>query len=235
MSDDQILRALSRAARRVRDPLDAAVPDEEGPLAACARVSDATLARINADAVARLRPRARRAPARPRGLRASALVGAAVLVAAAAMALLLLRPSPPRELPTYEVAILAGDQDRRGEAPRPAGGVLVLRPDSRFELVLRPDAKLDAPVGVRAFLLRGAEAHEWTPPLDVSPAGTVRIRGRAGALLGEQRGRLRILLAVGRRDALPPTVDRVLAAREHEHDRARGFQVVDLDVSLEEP
>jgi hypothetical protein len=131
-----------------------------------------------------------------------ALTWLAPLAAAAALALVLLRPSAAPELPEYRLDASSGERTLRSADPAPVA-VPRYGPGSRIELVLRPSTAVRGPVAARAFLLQGGEVKPWPVAVEVAPEGAVRIAGPVEALLPRVSGELEILLAVGRPDALP--------------------------------
>jgi hypothetical protein len=88
----------------------------------------------------------------------------------------------------------------RSDAPE--AEVPRLGPGSRFTLVVRPEQAVDGKVEARAFLVREGEARAWSPPMEVSAEGAVRIQGRAEEL-PVPPGEWTVAIAVGRPGALP--------------------------------
>ncbi|MCY1023557.1 hypothetical protein [Pyxidicoccus sp. MSG2] len=148
-------------------------------------------------------------PARGHRWRRLAPVLGAVAAAAAVLLLALPREAPP--LPGYTLSV-SSEQAVRAGAPEPE--VPRLGPGSRLDVLLRPEQAVDGPVEVRAFLLRPGEARAWTPPLERSPDGAVRIQGPVDALLSLAPGEWTLAIAVGRPGTLPEAPDEVLARVE---------------------
>jgi hypothetical protein len=149
---------------------------------------------------------ARRRPTR------SLTLALAASLAVAAGATLWLTQTPPdggavasldqEALPPYALTVTE-DKATRATTETPAADVAEFRADSRVEIVLRPKTAVKgARVDVRSFLLRDGVARAWTPPLQISPDGAVRIAGEAKALFAEP-GDWEVALAVGRTGDLP--------------------------------
>ncbi|HSP78024.1 MAG TPA: hypothetical protein VLQ93_05820, partial [Myxococcaceae bacterium] len=120
---------------------------------------------------------------------------------AAAVALFVVAsPGDVPPVPAYALS-LSGEQTVRSEVPGPE--VARLGPGSRLELILRPEREVEGAVEVRAFLLRPGEARRWTPPMEHSPEGAVRIHGPVEELLPIPPGEWTLALAVGRPGTLP--------------------------------
>ncbi|MFP2907112.1 hypothetical protein ACLESD_19095 [Pyxidicoccus sp. 3LFB2] len=129
-------------------------------------------------------------------------------MAAAAAVLLLVLPREVPPLPGYTLSV-SSEQAVRAGAPEPE--VPRLGPGSRLDVLLRPEQAVEGPVEVRAFLVRPGEARAWTPPLERSPEGAVRIHGPVEALLSLPPGEWTLAIAVGRPGTLPEAPAEVLA------------------------
>jgi len=104
-------------------------------------------------------------------------------------------------VPTYALEAAGGDRTQRS-AHEPATGPIVLQRDSTLDLVLRPSTPSSTPVTVRAFLVQGNDAHAWTPPMQRSADGAVRVVGAAAAL-GVGAGTWDVVFALGSAGAVP--------------------------------
>ncbi|MBN1205934.1 MAG: hypothetical protein JXB05_13540 [Myxococcaceae bacterium] len=144
-----------------------------------------------------------------RRLRVVAPAVAALAAAAAVLFVVFPRGGPP--LPGYGLSF-SSEQGVRSGAPEQE--VPRLGPGSLLELVLRPEQAVEGPVEVRAFLLRPGEARAWTPPMERSPEGAVRIRGPVEALLSVPPGEWTLAIAVGRPGTLPEEPGEVLPLLE---------------------
>jgi hypothetical protein len=233
MSDDELLKELARVAREQKqdgklderwDGLSAGTlsDEERAELERLAAQSpegkEAHEAFRPLDAAARERISARLeqelAPARPqapaerreakvlpfrrRGWQVAS--GAAVAAAAAVAAFVLLPAQKGPPLPGYSLS-LAGIQELRSDGAE--AEVARLEPGSQLVLVLRPEQAVGGRVEVRAFLFRDGEGRAWTPPMEVSEDGAVRIRGRVEELLPLSPGEWTLAVAVGRPGEVP--------------------------------
>ncbi|AUX45863.1 uncharacterized protein SOCE26_073590 [Sorangium cellulosum] len=141
-------------------------------------------------------------------------LAAAGSLAAVLAALVVLRPARAPALPAYALALASGEGEERGAAPAP-GAAPRLGPGSRVELILRPERPVQGPIAVRGALVQGGRARAWTPPVEISPDGAVRIAGTREAVFpGVPDGAWDIVLAVGRAEALPADPAAAAAARD---------------------
>ncbi len=132
------------------------------------------------------------------------LVGVAVAGACALVALRL--HFQPPTIPMY--AITSGSDE------------VVLGPNSRFEIELRPSAPVDGAVAARGFLLRGDEVRAWDPPFSVTTGGAIRIAGPVETLFaGVPSGRWEVAVAIGRPELLPTAPRDILRARAKNPDQ----------------
>lgn len=148
-----------------------------------------------------------RAPDKPKPVRRptwrSSVIGLAL---AAALAAVLFIPRPSA-LPEYSIAIAGGEQVVRGE-PQAAHGTPIIGPGSRLSIVLRPATKLEGAIEARAFLVRDGSARVWSPPIEISSAGAVRIEGTREQLFhGVPAGRWEIVVALSKPGDAPNADD----------------------------
>jgi hypothetical protein len=94
----------------------------------------------------------------------------------------------PSGLPEY-VASVSADQAMRGPAA-PAQTLRVTRVDAPFEIVVRPDTAPGLPVVAYAFGVGEGEPNAIDGLVEVSPEGSIRLRGRTRALLGARELRI---------------------------------------------
>jgi len=113
-------------------------------------------------------------PARP-AARHRLLFVALPLVAAAGVALWVMRPAPPPVLSDYTLEIVGGEAVTRAE--RTPTAVPTVGPGSRLTLQMRPSREAAAPVVAEAWLVRGGTLRRWPVTPEVSPTGAVRITG----------------------------------------------------------
>jgi hypothetical protein len=207
MTDEEILAALRNAVRDEKAMVNGSAED---------------VAPLSGDALARIKARAKVAmKAKPRAkvtsiaTRRAAMFG---VIAAAALVLLWIARPAPSVVSEYEIAFMGGEVAMRGDDTTP---VPRLKRGSRVEIVLRPDRKVEAPVAMRAVLVRGNEVRGWTPPTETSADGTIRIVGKAGELFPGIDGTWDVKIAVGSADALPTTFDAIAGATS-----PRGWRLV---------
>lgn len=261
MSDDSLLRELTRVARedqeleRARlderwDELAAGrlSPEDEEELRAWAESSPEEAAAYEAfrplgeDFHARVTEAARfqlgrgARPAPARGAEAPAgskVVDArhrwrrwslpAAALAAASLLLFLWPDRGPAPLPAYGLELGGEVRTLRSETAEPAAGRKVFVAGNRLRLVLTPSVAVDGPVAARAFVLAAGGASPLAaPPAAISDQGAVRIEGEVGAEVRLPEGDVVLLVAVGRRGALPDAGE--LQARLASTDQVRTDQ-----------
>ena len=84
-----------------------------------------------------------------------------------------------------------------------------------FSLILRPEARVEGPVAVQAFLLVDGAAQPLDARWEVRD-GAARLDGRVGDLLPGRSGPLTLLAVVRPADAPPVSADALMAALEVE-------------------
>lgn len=226
MSENELLEDLARLARQQEDTSTPRDEDEAvllQPLdqAARARIADRVLALAQADAPAapdavnvetageagdeavRDAPGGRIIPFRRRWLMA------VPALAAAAVLLLLLRPLDGlAPLPAFQMEVSGGRKAVRGSEEH---AVLRVGQGDGVTLVLRPATAVRGAVAARVFVV-GPDGKgppgvwpDITPKAapDVSPDGAIRITGLGPALAALPPGTYRLVVAVGRPEALP--------------------------------
>lgn len=175
-------------------PLDAAARER-----IAARLERELSAESPKEAPKETMPPAQVVPLAPRR-RPRMIVPVVAAMAAAAAVFLLVSPRGGRPLPGYTLSLSSEQEVRSGaaeaEVPR-------LGPGSLIDLILRPEQAVTEPVEVRAFLLRPGEAQAWTPPMERSAEGAVRIHGPVESLLSISPGEWTLAIAVGRPGTLP--------------------------------
>lgn len=156
-----------------------------------ARGAAAATALQHAELVEQPRP-----PSRSR-FAALLLVPAAALVA---MLLVALRLSmQPPVVPAYAMEVAGAQQGAADEEAAFSRGAPV-------EIALRPSTPVAGAVAVRAFVVRDGTERGWQVRFDVSPDGSARLAGPAGALFaGVPDGSWDIVVVVGRPEVLPMT------------------------------
>ncbi|MBI2393655.1 MAG: hypothetical protein HYV09_29020 [Deltaproteobacteria bacterium] len=225
MSDDPLLSALARRAREERDEdrarvdlervtrgevseTDVAASDEERALF---RPLDAAAERRIADAILASGPRVRVVKGAPsRKPRVTPIVLA--FAAAAAIALFFLFPRHRDELPVYAFELSGNVAEVRGDEPKAVEGRATLHRDATLEMVLRPRVAVTTKIATTAALLRDGAARAWSPPIEISPDGAVRIVGPVASLFPDTERRWEIVVAIGPEGALPRDPAALLAA-----------------------
>lgn len=212
--DDSQLAVLERLARGERvEPSELAGIDED--TIALFRPIDAGAERRIADAI--LKPRlAEVRPLRPAWVRWSPLVAAA-----AAAAVFFVWPRGRDALPLYTFEISGNVAQLRADGPQVVEARAKLHKEATLEIVLRPETKAAGPIAVRAALVRDGKASPWSPPVDVSEDGAVRIVGPVKALFPDLDRPWEIVIAIGPEGELPRDAAALLAASREGSDRFR--------------
>jgi hypothetical protein len=99
------------------------------------------------------------------------------------------------------VSIVTEAREVRGAAPG-ADDVIDVHPETRFELVARPERPMAAPVAGRAALVHDGRARVWSVPVEASAEGAVRVTGNAGASFPGP-GEYDVVMAIAPAGALP--------------------------------
>ncbi len=133
------------------------------------------------------------------------------LAAAAAVTVLLLRPTTAPPFTAYQLDATAGERALRGSEPAPST-LPRYRDGSGIEIILRPQTRLEGGASVWAFLQSGDDIAPWTAPIEGADGGAFRVSGVAGELLPKVRGEVQLLFAVGPGDRRPITADQVREA-----------------------
>ncbi len=214
MDDEEFMNHLGNQARQERrdfarwyqstdqngHPADA--PESDVRKALLAPLSSAEMQRL----VCRTETHARKpGPAKLLSIPRSRWVGKGVAALALAAGLaLMIRPSTtsPPLLPSYELSVTGGDTATRADHET-AKGPVVLHRGASFDLVLRPDRTYDAPLEVRLWLDYGAQPRAWTPPVEISPQGAVRILPSKQQVQALPEGPVTLFVAVGAKGSLP--------------------------------
>jgi hypothetical protein len=242
MSDERLLRDLARLAReQAHEPGpewerlaagELSPGERESLRAEAARSAEAAAAweafrPLDADFQAQLLARVQQEVAPPPRVlpfrRVPTWARVALPALAAAGLLVALWPSGgPVDLPAYELRLAGASSDARAVVPSPTstGETLAFAPGNRFELLLTPATTAGADVEARAYLARDGRVEVLPlPPCEVSAEGALRCLGIVGASVGLPPGEADLLIAVGRRGALPNAAE--LRARLAGADRAR--------------
>lgn len=132
--------------------------------------------------------------------RLARVVVPALAALAAGVLLFVLPRSGAAPVPDYALSF-SGEQAVRADVPE--AEVPRVGPGSRFTVLLRPQRAVEGKVEARAFLVRPGEARAWSPRLEVSEEGAVRIQGEGAALASVSPGEWTLAVVVGRPGSLP--------------------------------
>lgn len=177
--EQALLRALAEESEEdalrmeAHAPLDASFHD---------RMTDRIAAQIAESA------RVRRQRTRRMGITATAVL------AAAACALMLLRP-PPVEVPEYALAMRGSVATERGASEQ--ANVLVLTPQSIVDIRLTPATRVRSDLTLSTFLERNGKVERWPVPAESVGSGAFRIRGAASELLAARYGEWDVIFVIG--------------------------------------
>jgi hypothetical protein len=168
MSDEQLLKALGRRAREQREEKVDLTPIDDR------KIASAILKPATAPAVA--------APVRERSGRLLVFAFAA----AAAIALFFLIPKK-HDLPRYAFELSGNVAEVRAEGPKVVEQHATLHRDATLNIVLRPDTAV-ANVKATAVLKRNGQPQAWSPPMEISNDGAVRIVGPVKTVFPDTNG-----------------------------------------------
>jgi hypothetical protein len=227
MSGEDWIKGLARVAREERDAGagTAIHPDLSRPIdeATRARFADAALRAMGPAPLARA-PAAR---ARPR----VAYVGAAAVgvAALAAGALLLVRSPRTALVPSYEVSFVGGSSETRAVPSSSAGESVEVHADGYLEIRLRPARPVQQQLEVQTTALHDGKLLPWTPRVETSSDGALRISGPVATLFPDARGSWAVLVAIGQAGTVPRDPDSIARAAREPRD---SVQVVRAAVTI---
>ncbi len=181
-----------------------ALPDDGAPVepfdaeaAAQAAKEAAPQAEAEADNVVRLPVWRRRA-----------WIAGPLLVAAAALLFFVVLPGGVERLPDYTAQVTGGQSLARGP-DEPPDSPPVLGPDDQLKIVLTPFTAMQGEVAAVGWVMpEKGEPRPWSPPVEISADGAVRIVGTGSALGLAPNGDLEpvtLRVVIGRPAALPDT------------------------------
>ncbi len=140
-------------------------------------------------------------------------------------------------MPRYGLEFSGGASEMRSPTAVQAGGgasVPRLSMGSPFEIVLRPETKLDGPVESRVYVAGSGATHGELRSVALRPErselGTLRYRGEVGRDLGLRAGEHRVVVVVAPEGELPSdewVADALSGARAPE-----GFQFLTQRVAV---
>jgi len=132
------------------------------------------------------------------------IAGVAAPLAAAAVAVLTLRPSAP-SLPTYDLLVEGGERPTRSaDAPSAAPGapIRIVR-DGRLVLVLRPRVPGTADARARVMIDNNGALTRWEADARASEEGAIRIDARGAPLAALPAGLSTLVVFVSTEASLP--------------------------------
>jgi hypothetical protein len=198
MNEDPLLASLAQLARQ-QEEADSAV--EAALLEPLSPSLKDQIAQRALTALTRASP----SPAkviRPPRWRRRALV-AVPLALTGMLAVWLASPRATAPLPAYRLSLGGAVSPLRSSAP--AEGVLALRPESRVELILRPDSQVTGTVGVQLFLIGSNRAPaQWPVHAELSEDGAFRVSGTASELFPASQNEWELAVVIGRPSDLSP-------------------------------
>ncbi len=205
-ADDAALEAVARGETVAELELRALEDRELAALVAASRPLGADVeARIAARVTGEAAPaKAGSKPTAPRpnvvsfARRIGVIAGPLALAAAVLLWVLAGRngATGPTLLPGYTVSATS-DQTMRGVTDPPSAALRLHAGDAPFEIVLRPATTAGAKVVAYAFAIGEGEPNPIEAKVEIAPEGGIRIRGRAGALVGAREVRIVIGVPTG--------------------------------------
>ncbi len=168
---------------------------------------------------------------KPKPRRNILYLAAPPLAAAAALALFVGRVGRSEDVPDYALSFTTAAHTERGvpDGTTPLGSgprlATELHPSSLLDIAVRPADAVNGAVEMRGALVRDGVARAWTPPVQISKDGAVRIVGRVSDILPPGVGSWDVVVAVGRVSALPTPADMLTVATGNESRKA-GYRLV---------
>lgn len=161
-------------------------------------------------------------------LRRVGVVAAPLMMAAAVVLYVVFAGSGESHavLPHYSI-VASGEKEMRGQAEA-ASANLQLRggPDAPFEIVVRPTTTAGTKVVAYVFAIGEREPNPVDAKVEISPEGSVRIRGRARALDGARE--IRVVLGTAG-DSIKRFDDALARARDGKSDAQVRVLVVSIN------
>jgi hypothetical protein len=194
MTDDEILQQVGQAAQRAEDERIAGEP-----------IDQATRERF-VQAILQSYPPAAARQQRDQRLRFARRGSmAAGVLALAAGVVLFVRTPAVSDLPPYEMAVVGGARELRGDTPTPPAQTEAprIRKGDRVEILLRPQRAVEGALSTRALFIRGADIVPWDASIEHAPLGALRIVIDSSALPALAPGRWDLVVAMGRPGSLP--------------------------------
>lgn len=146
--------------------------------------------------------------------------GLVALAAAASIAIMWSPGGQVRDLPAYAMQLSEGAQGTRGT--KGPSALPEFFPDTTFELIARPASPAEGEVTAAGVLVGNGVRVRWSPRVDRSSDGALRVRGATREVLPVGPGEWTLLLVVGR----PAEVERVATALELSDEGAAQASVL---------
>jgi hypothetical protein len=148
------------------------------------------------------------------------LLALAAPLAAAAGLLLFLRMGGPAPVPGYAVVIEGGRSEQRAApAANAADRPILLGPEERIRVLLRPDTELDGPVAARVYFAGPRGVVPVAVPVEPGPHGALLVPELRAEVLGDAPAG-ELIFVVGRPDALPAAAEVARRAAAHDDGKA---------------
>lgn len=210
MNDEELLAGVAAKAREEEEDPKLAVLDR---LARGEPVRDEELAGIDPQVVAMFRPLSneaesriadRIAPKKSNVRRVDFRKYVPLVAAAAAVLLFFVWPRHrDAQLPGYTFELSGNVAEVRAGDPQVVEARATVNKDGTLDIVLRPKEKVEGPIAVRCTLVRDGKPRAWTPPVQISKEGSVRISGAVKELFPDVTAPWDVLVAIGPESALP--------------------------------
>src|SRR5207302_9788594 len=110
-------------------------------------------------------------------------------------------------MPEYVATWASEDRSLRGDPAAHVSGDSHVQASERFELALRPAARVTGPIVARPFIAHDGKREAWRAPIEVSDSGAVRIVGPTATLFPAGKGDYAIVVAIGADGAVPTSAD----------------------------
>jgi hypothetical protein len=211
VNDEELLQGVAAKARAEEDDPKLAILDR---LARGENVREEELAGIDPDVIAMFRPLSneaesriaeRIAPRKSNVRKVDFRKWVPVLAAAAAVLLFFVWPRHrDGELPGYTFELSGNVAEVRAGDPTVVEAHAKVHENATLEMVLRPKEKVNGPIAVHCTLVRDGKPRAWTPKVQISNEGSVRITGPVKELFPDVQSPWEILVAIGPESALPP-------------------------------
>ncbi|MEL7450380.1 MAG: hypothetical protein AAFN78_14290 [Pseudomonadota bacterium] len=157
-------------------------------------------------------------PSKPRRVFAPLALAATVVMGVALSLRMLPGPAEVQTLPGYSASLQGGSEFRSDPQ---AVDVPVFQPGDRLELRLVPDTAVDGEVTGLAIAPASNNRNLFSDvQVDVAPTGAARVVG----IVGSDAGNYRLIVAIGRADAMPAEGELAAALADSSNAEGPGWQ-----------